>query len=129
MQYLFWKTGKPGRQPVFDAVYNLADVNPGSNLHHFMMGGLFLASIASLFVKPTVGILLLIAAMFATMMDYYNKKSGPLSAISCPCQFLLKTLDLADEFGKLQAPVLKSIRTGYGKPEGLLESSGATPFS
>lgn len=106
VQYLFWKTGKPGRQPVFDAVYNLADVNPGSNLHHFMMGGLFLASIASLFVKPTVGILLLIAAMFATMMDYYNKKR-PIERYIMSCQFLLKTLDLADEFGKLQAPVLK----------------------
>ena len=46
------------------------------------------------------------------------------------CQFLLKTLDLADEFGKTAGTGSEGvIRTGYGKPEGLLESSGATLFS
>ena len=105
VQFLFWSTGKSGRHSVFDAVYNLADVNPGSNVHHYVMGGIFLASILSLFVNPMAGILLLIFAMFVTMKDYYDRKR-PIERYIMSCQFLLKTLDMAEELDKLNLPVL-----------------------
>lgn len=105
VQFLFWSTGKSGRHSVFDAVYNLADVNPGSNVHHYVMGGIFLASILSLFVNPMAGILLLIFAMFVTMKDYYDRKR-PIERYIMSCQFLLKTLDMAEELDKLDLPVL-----------------------
>lgn len=105
VQFLFWSTGKSGRHSVFDAVYNLADVNPGSNVHHYVMGGIFLASILSLFINPMAGILLLIFAMFVTMKDYYDRKR-PIERYIMSCQFLLKTLDMAEELDKLNLPVL-----------------------
>lgn len=121
VQFLFWSTGKPGRDSVFDAVYNLADVKPESNSHHFVMAGIFLASVISLFINPPAGILILITVMAVTMKDYYDKKR-PIERYIVSCQFLLKTLEMAREFEKLEIPMLaeyqekiKRARSAFGK--------------
>lgn len=107
VQELFWKTGKAGRNLIFDAIYNLREANPGSVHHHYLMGGLFLASIAVLFVFPMQGVLLLIAAMFISMNDYYRKKR-PIEQFVASCAFLLRTLDMAEILGKMDIPEIRS---------------------
>ena len=103
MQELFWETGKSGRNSIYDAVYNLADANPGSAAHHILMAGLVVASIGSLFVAPRPGILILIAAMYVSMLDYYRKKR-PIEHFAISCGFLLKTLDMGEKLCSLDIP-------------------------
>ncbi|MDO5344431.1 MAG: hypothetical protein Q4E91_01650 [Lachnospiraceae bacterium] len=107
LQMFFYQTGKAGRSSIFDAVYNLADVNPVSNLHHYFMAGIFLASICTVFLSPQIGILLVIGAMCLTMWDYYRKKR-PVEQYIISCRFLLRTLKTAEEMGKIKLPEISA---------------------
>ena len=106
LQVFFHQMGKAGRSSIFDAVYNLAQVQPVSNLHHYLMIGLFVASILSLFVAPKPGILILIGVMYFTMQDYYKQKR-PIEKYIVSCRYLLRTLDAAREMTKIEIPEIK----------------------
>ena len=106
LQTFYYETGKAGRNSIFDAVYNLSEVQPISNLHHYLMAGLLLASVVILVLMPTPGILLLIAAMCVTMLDYYKQKR-PVEKYIISCRFLLKTLEAAREMTRLELPEIK----------------------
>lgn len=106
LQMFYHEMGKAGRNSVFDAVYNLAKVQPVNNVHHYLMIGLMLLSAAALVVKPTPGVLLLIGAMYVTMMDYYKQKR-PIEKYIISCRFLLRTLGAAREMVKIEIPEIK----------------------
>lgn len=107
LQMFFYQTGKPGRASVFDAVYNLADVKPVSNLHHYLMAGVFLASIGTVFLSPQIGVLLVIGAMLLTMRDYYHQKR-PVEKFIVSCGFLLRTLKIAEEMERIKLPEISA---------------------
>lgn len=103
MQMFFHGMGKAGRSSIFDAVYNLAQVQTISNMHHYLMIGLLLASVVFLLLAPTPGILVLIVAMCITMQDYYKQKRT-IEKYIISCRFLLKTLEAAREMVKIEIP-------------------------
>ena len=102
----FCETGKTGQNSIFDAVYNLAEAVTVSNWHHFLMAGLFALSIIVLLLIPSPGILFLILAMFITMRDYYKYKR-PVEKYIISCGYLLRTLQCAQNMGKLDAPEIR----------------------
>ncbi|MDD2958927.1 MAG: hypothetical protein PHR92_10460 [Lachnospiraceae bacterium] len=106
LQVFFAKAGKSKRQPIFDTIYNLADAQSGSKAHHYLMAGLIPASVIVLLINPMSGILLLLAAMFISMMDYYKKKR-PVEPYVLSCGFLLRTLETAEAMEKINIPELK----------------------
>lgn len=107
LQMFFSRTGKSGRTSVFDAVYNLAEAKPISNLHHYLIVGVFLASIVSVFFAPQPGILLLMCGMGLTMWDYYHQKR-PIQKFVVSCGFLLRTLEASEEMEKMKLPELSA---------------------
>ena len=106
LQMFFCETGKTGRNSIFDGVYNLADAVTVSNWHHFLMAGLFALSIIVLLLIPSPGILFLILAMFITMQDYYKHKR-PVEKYIISCGYLLRTLQCAENMGKLDEPQIR----------------------
>ena len=106
LQMFFCETGKTGQNSIFDAVYNLAEAVTVSNWHHFLMAGLFALSIIVLLLIPSPGILFLILAMFITMRDYYKYKR-PVEKYIISCGYLLRTLQCAQNMGKLDAPEIR----------------------
>lgn len=106
MQIFFHHMGRAGRSSIFDAVYNLAQVHPVSNLHHFGMIGLIVAAVVCLLTAPAPGILFLIGAMFISMLDYYKQKR-PIEKYIISCRFLLRTLDAVHEMWKIEIPEMK----------------------
>lgn len=105
-ELFFYSVGKTGRASVFDSVYDLARFQPGSKWPHFLNLMLFAASLAVLFVAPAPGILLILGWMAYGMQDYYRRKR-PVEKYVTSTRFLLKTLEIARELGKLELPPLK----------------------
>ena len=121
LQLFFCQTGKPGRSSIFDAIYNLADVKPVNNLHHYFMAAVFLGSVGTIFLSPQLGILLVIGAMALTMIDYYRQKR-PVEKFIVSCTFLLRTLKTAEKMEKMHLPELtayqeriREARKAFGK--------------
>lgn len=106
LQTFFYETGKTGRSSIYDAIYNLAQVQPVSKRHHYGVIGVMLASVAVLLAAPTQGILLVIGAMCFAMWDYYRQKQ-PVEKYVISCSFLLKTLASAEEMGKIDLPQIR----------------------
>lgn len=98
MEYFFARIGKTGRSSVFDYIYNLADVDSGSNLVHFGMALFILLSVCVLLINPQPGILLLIAAMCCSIGSYEHYKK-PIRPYVLSCGAAEKVLQATEELG------------------------------
>ena len=117
IQLFFYNAGKTGRTSVFDAVYDLAQFQPGSKWPHFLNLGLFAVSLAVLFAAPAPGILLLLGWMAYGMQDYYRRKR-PVEKYVTATRFLLKTLEIAGEMGKMEFPPLREYQKRISEAAG-----------
>lgn len=107
LEYGFAKIGKTGRYSVFDYIYNLSELSPGSIWPEIGWIAAVLLAFCSIFVNAAYGILLFIAVMTASWANYYqkHKKVSPY-LISCIC--LIQILKAADSFGKKEISELKA---------------------
>lgn len=106
LQVFFHEVGKAGRNSIFEAVYNLAQVQPINNVHHYLMIAVLMASAVFFVMKPTPGVLVVLGGMFFTMLDYYKQKR-PIEKYIISCRFLLRTLGAAHEMTKMELPEIK----------------------
>lgn len=101
LEYFFAKIGKTGRNSVFDYVYDLADVDSGSNLIHFGMIALVFFSAGVLLLRPEAGILMLLAA-FGISIGTYEHYKRPIAPYIISCIAIEKVLKAAEQIGKMK---------------------------
>lgn len=119
MEYFFAGIGKTGRNSVFDYIFNLASADSGSNLIHYGMILLLLAAVAVLLLNPQPGILLLLAAMGASMGSYEHFKR-PIAPYITSCIALERVLKAAEQIarmdiGLIQKDKIRQAVSAFGK--------------
>ncbi len=106
MEYFFSRLGRSGKSSIFDYVYNLASVEHGNPLIHYVMIALLLVSVGVLLVAPQPGILLLLFSLILSIWTY-EKYKRPIAPYITSCIALEKILRAAEEIVKYDVPGLQ----------------------
>lgn len=88
---------------IFEYVY---EQEPESNMQHYLMAGLMLASLIMIFVLPAVGVFMLIAAAIASIGTYLMKKKS-IDPVVVTFNYTAKMLKACDKIKKSDIEVLK----------------------
>lgn len=105
-QTKFYDIGKVLKVPVSDYIYRLSDVEKKSNTPHYLaIAGIF-AAIAFAIFNVTVGVVALIAVMGININSYYKEKKE-IEAYICTFSYIMKLLDISDQFEQIDIPEVK----------------------
>ena len=95
LQELFAGLGRTKFISLSEFIHRLNDVEKHGNLKHFIMGILFAASAAMLFIQPVAGILLFFVMLFINIGTYYKEKAAIESYFVC-FKYLADMINCAD---------------------------------
>ena len=108
---------------IFEYVYEL---EPESNMQHYLMAGLMLISIALIFVVPALGVLMLIIASIASIGSYLMKKKS-IDPVVVTFNYTAKMLKACESLNKSDIKVLeddvKTLKSCSGPLKNILSKS------
>ncbi len=85
-----------------DYIFRLSEAQKGSNVIHYILTVLLLASIALIFVKPVIGIIALVAMIVVNISTYFSFKSR-IEGYFASVKYLTSIVVASGKLGKLSS--------------------------
>ena len=99
------EAGYTGKFSLYDYLDNLDLLGRRSNIRHYLMFLLYVPGIVFCILKPSLGILWIIALMLYGMMSYFKEKAD-VDVYLTSFAFILKLLDTSEMIESMQIPVI-----------------------
>ncbi|MBO4902614.1 MAG: hypothetical protein J5518_07465 [Lachnospiraceae bacterium] len=99
MQMILGELSKIRHFSVAEVLFRIRDVESEKNLRHIIADLCLLASIGLIFVRPGIGVLLLIVCLSYNVFTYYRRK-GEISPYYTTLFYVIRMLHAADEIHK-----------------------------
>lgn len=106
IQYIFARLGRTRRYSLSQYINNLNGLDYRSSLIDILMLIYAVISVTAIFIKPTVGILMLISALLINIFMYYKEK-GEIEPYIVSFEYIIQMLKSIESLKNIDAPELK----------------------
>ncbi len=97
---IFASIGRTRSISIFDFIHRLSDLGHRSNVKHYIMVGVLLASFVLLFIEPPIGVICFIVSVGFNVVNYYKIKAEVDNYFIC-FNYLVKIIINSKKFANL----------------------------
>ncbi len=98
IQEKFARIGRTNNISIYDFIHRLQDVERGSNLTHYIMDVMFIASVVLFCINQPIGILAIMIMMGINIISYFSHKAKIESYLMC-IKYLVNVIDIGEMLG------------------------------
>ncbi|MBQ4069010.1 MAG: hypothetical protein IJC76_07135 [Lachnospiraceae bacterium] len=95
IQEKFARIGRTNNISIYDFIHRLQDVERGSNIIHYMMDTIFIASVILFCINQPIGILAIMITMGINIISYFSYKAKFESYLMC-VKYLINVIDIGE---------------------------------